>query len=268
MEDVAGETFGVHANENAGVWTYLAENERDVLVLIHVVAVTDDAPGSALHWEASFRDPMHETLRLEPVRHELSDGDEGQVVLLGEPIQLRSPGARPIFAQDLANDAGGDEAGESGKIHSRFSMSNALEDSAFPGTKRRHVPRTAQVGWHGLRIHGNTNGLGAILGAYTSSNAKFLVSIDADCESGPVLVGVVFGLLGQLELVGAGARQGEADPSTCLPDHEIDHFGRHELRRANEIALILAILVIRHDDQLAGLDVGNRLLDCSERHVV
>jgi hypothetical protein len=47
--------------------------------------------------------------------------------------------------------------------------------------------------------------------------------------------------------------------------HEIDHLGRDQLGRADEIALVLAVLVIGHDDDLAVAQVLDGLLDGAER---
>gem|GEM_PF-2445149 len=67
-------------------------------------------------------------------------------------------------------------------------------------------------------------------------------------------------------MIGALTGEREAYPSARFTDHEVDKLGRDELRRTDEVAFVLAILVVRDNDKLAGLDVGNGLLDCSELH--
>ena len=104
------------------------------------------------------------------------------------------------------------------------------------------------------------------MGADTGSDTEALVGIDADRERSPIFVGVDFTLGSELELVGTLIRQRKADPAPRLPDHEIDHLGRDELRRANEVALVLAILIVSDDDELAGFDVADCLFDCSKLH--
>ena len=56
---------------------------------------------------------------------------------------------------------------------------------------------------------------------------------------------------GKPELVHALAGERETDHPLRL-QHEVDQRGRHELRSADQIALVLAILVIGDDDELAG----------------
>jgi hypothetical protein len=51
-----------------------------------------------------------------------------------------------------------------------------------------------------------------------------------------------------------------------MQGHEVDHLGRDQLRRADEVALVLAVLVIRDDDELAVLQVFDGLGDSPEGH--
>ena len=49
--------------------------------------------------------------------------------------------------------------------------------------------------------------------------------------------------------------------------HEVDRFGRHHLRRHDEVAFVLAILVVEHDHHLPGADLGNGRFDRVARAV-
>ena len=46
---------------------------------------------------------------------------------------------------------------------------------------------------------------------------------------------------------------GDADQAAGLLAHEVDRLGRDRLRRHHEVALVLALLVVEHDDHLARL---------------
>ena len=46
--------------------------------------------------------------------------------------------------------------------------------------------------------------------------------------------------------------------------HEIDRLGRDAVGGDGEVALVLAVLVVDDDHELAGADVGDRLLDARE----
>jgi len=114
MEDVTRQTLRVHSHEHARVRTNVAEYERDVLVLVDVVPVTEHAPYSHVGGEPCLGDSVHEPLGLQPVRDHLRNRDEGQAVLRGESLELRPTRARSVFTEDLADDAGRGKSGETG----------------------------------------------------------------------------------------------------------------------------------------------------------
>ncbi len=55
----------------------------------------------------------------------------------------------------------------------------------------------------------------------------------------------------ELELVEPRALERQADHATRVADHERHLLGRHLLRRDDEVAFVLAVLVVDHDDELA-----------------
>ena len=177
-------------------------------------------------------------------------------MILREAIQLRSPGARSILAQYLADDASGCESGKTRQIDGRFSVSDALQHAAIARAERWNMSGAVQVGRDGFRVDGDLNRPGTVLRAHARRDAETLVGIDADGERRAVLLSICLTLLREIELVRPLTGERQADPSACFPDHEVDQLGRDELRRANEVALVLAILVVRDDDQLACLDIG------------
>ena len=78
------------------------------------------------------------------------------------------------------------------------------------------------------------------------------------------LLGVPLGHLRQAELVAALAGERQADQAAAVQRHEVDHLGRGQLGRADEVALVLAVLVVGHDDDLAVAQVVDGLLDGAE----
>jgi len=50
--------------------------------------------------------------------------------------------------------------------------------------------------------------------------------------------------------------------------HEADVVGRYFLRGDDQVAFVLAVLVVDHDDELALLEVFDRLGDGGEAHPV
>ena len=92
-----------------------------------------------------------------------------------------------------------------------------------------------------------------------------LARLDGDGERGAERRLVLVGHLPQAELVAALLGEAEADEAARVRGHEVDRLGRRELRRDREVALVLAVLVVDDDDEAAGADVLDRLLDRRER---
>jgi hypothetical protein len=64
---------------------------------------------------------------------------------------------------------------------------------------------------------------------------------------------------GQRELSCPIAGQRQADQSTAVGAHEVDHFRRRMIGRRHKVTLVLAILVVHDNDHLAPSDRGDRL---------
>jgi len=184
----------------------------------------------------------------------------------GEPLQIRAAGRRAVVVEDLADHAGRIEAGEAREVHRGLGVPDALQHATLAGAQRVHVAGPNEVAAHGGRVHRHLDGLGAVRRADAGGHAEAGRGIDAHGERGAHGLGVLVALRREPELVHALRRERQADHALGL-QHEVHHLGRHELRRADEIALVLAILVVRDDDELAGLQVRDGLFYGSERHI-
>src|SRR5258708_29677401 len=90
MKYVAGETFRVHSNEHALVRVaHVAKNESDVLVVVDVIVITDDAPNPVVGRQSRFCNSVDESLRAQAVSNELGDSDERELVSLCKSLELR-----------------------------------------------------------------------------------------------------------------------------------------------------------------------------------
>ena len=66
-------------------------------------------------------------------------------------------------------------------------------------------------------------------------------------------------------MVGAVFSERKADEAAAVAGHEVDGFGSDVVCGKGEIALVLAVLVVNHNDHAAGLDVGYGAGDVGER---
>ena len=242
----------------------IAVHQRHMLGLIHVVLVADDPELAELGREPRLGHPVHQLLGPEPVGHQLRDGDEGEPVLLA-----RTPRARGRRAIDAVGDSG-----------SRRSRRRDRGRPAAPGPRwPRSAPRAAarrRAGRAaGRRVPGgagrtarcaglmrHVDGRRAVGGRDAGGDAEAPVRVDADGEGGAAAprCSARSSAAGRAGRSARAVSARQISPRPCS-GHEVDHLGRDELGRADEVALVLAVLVIGHDDDLAVAQVLDRLLD-------
>ena len=78
-----------------------------------------------------------------------------------------------------------------------------------------------------------------------------LARLDRDGERGLVARAVRLAHQRQAELLDPLAGQRQADQAARVAGHEVDRVGRRELRRDDQVALVLAVLVIDQDEHAA-----------------
>ena len=139
-EHVARETFRVHPHQDARLAGHVALHQCHVLGLVDVIPVGDHREVAQLRREPGFSHPVHESLGLEPVGHELGDRDEREPVLRGEGLQLGTACHGAVGVEDLADDPGGHESGEPRQIDARFGLPHALEHAARPARSGKMWP--------------------------------------------------------------------------------------------------------------------------------
>ena len=87
--------------------------------------------------------------------------------------------------------------------------------------------------------------------AARNAGGNALARLDRDGEGGFVAAAVVARHRLQPELVGALLGQRQADQSAAVARHEIDRVGSRHLRGDDEVALILAVVVVDEDEHAA-----------------
>src|SRR5262249_35820926 len=101
-------------------------------------------------WQAHWEQPVDRCkrsfeIRFESVARQLRDRDHHKAVLLAEPHEVRDARHGAVGVDDLADDAGGVEAREAGKIDCRLGLAAALQHAAWPGAQREDVSRSREV---------------------------------------------------------------------------------------------------------------------------
>ena len=203
---------------------------------------------------------------LDAVADDVAHGGDLEAVLFGEDLELGHAGHGAVFVHDFADDAGGLEAGELGKIDAAFGLARALEHAAGAGAQRKDVAWGHEVFGTGAVGHGRTDGMGAV--GCGDAGGHAVAGLDGDGEVGAELRVVVLDHEIEAELVAEGGRHGQAHEAAAVMGHEVDGFGGRKLGGHGEVALVLPVLVVDQDDHLAFLDFGDRFFNRAKSHIV
>ena len=112
-----------------------------------------------------------------------------------------------------------------------------------------------------LRIgaHGRAHGMGTIVSRDARGDA--FGGLDRQREIGPLSAIGVADHQRQAQLRAALARERQADQPTPEAGHEIDVLGPHALGRHDQVALVLAVLIVHDHDHASGAQLGQDFLD-------
>ena len=171
---------------------------------------------------------------------------------------------RLVLGDDLAQHAGRVEAGQAGQVDRGLGVAGPLEHAALAVARAGRCDRAGPGRRGGSRVDEGGDGGGPVGGRDAGGGAVAVV--DGHGERGAVALGVGRHHRRQVELVEALAGHRHADDARRVVQEEGDLLGRGELGRHDEVALVLAVLVVDHDDDLAAPDGGDGLLDLGERH--
>ena len=264
-EHVTGQALRVHPHQDVAAVVLragdIAANQCDVLHLVIDAHVADGPKLAVAGGNSRLGDPFDVLLVLAPVLDQIGDGDQRQAVFVGEDPQLvgLGHGALVLLADDLADGPGRLQARHPGQIHGGFGVAGTAQHPAVLGAQRNHVPRLGEIVGHAGRIGQQPHGGGPVGCRNTGSHTDF--GVDGDGVGGAVLV-LVDGVHGQQpEPVADRAVQRDAEVAGGVAHHEGHQLRGGLLGGEDQVAFVLAILVIDDDDGLARRDVGDRPFD-------
>ena len=202
---------------------------------------------------------LHKLFRFQAVVNQVADGNNLEVELLGDFLELRHTGHRAVFVHDFDESGSRAETGKLGEVHCGFGVACTAQNAFFLGVKRRNVTRTAKVRRLGIRIGESLDRCGTVVGRNTRSAAFELIDHDGERSAEH---GSVFGSLArEIQFAAARNRKRAAKHATPLVEHEVHLFGSNLFGGDNEIALIFTVFVINHDQELAVLEIFNGLFN-------
>ena len=200
-----------------------------------------------------------------PVADEVRDGDEGQVVLLGEGLELGQSGhARLVLGDHLAQHARGVLAGQAAQVDGGFGVPGALQDAAGTVAQGDDVARAVEIGGLSGRVDEGAHRGGAVAGG--DARGRAVAVVDGDGEGRALGLGVGDHHQGQVQLVGAGGLEGDAEDPRGVLEEEGHGLRRDVLGRHDEVALVLAVLVVDDDDHAAAAQLLQGFFNAGQRH--
>ena len=264
VEAVPGEAFAVHAHEQ-GLGGDVAHDERDVFRAAEGVLEADEAELAVLGGQTGFRHELHEGIMFHAVGDKGLDAADLQAVPLAEREEVREAAHLAVVAHDLADHADRRKAREPGEVAAGLGVSGAAQHPAGPRDEREDVAGAAEVGRFRRVVHQGGDGGGAVEGADAGGVAHV---IHADGEGRAVRVGAAAHHGRQVQCAGAVRREGHADQAASLARHEVHPLGRRRGGGHQEVALVLAVLVVYQNHGPPGAQFRQQLGDGGQGHTV
>ncbi len=261
LEEVGDDVLPVQAHRQAGAVADAAEDEGDVLHGIEGrrVGIAGERPPFRLDRKGG--DALDELFAGLPMGDEIGDRDALQVVALGEGGDLVPLHHRAVVVRKLADDADRRQAGEAAQIDRRLGMARAHQDAAVLGDEREDVARADEIGGAHVVVGERPHRVAALLGR--DAGRQPVADVDGDREGGAEGRVVRGDHRIEAQAPRLGGRQGRADDAAGVADDEGHLLRRAEGRGDDEVALVLAVVVVRDDDDLAageGLEgIGDRV---------
>ncbi len=257
LERVAPDVRAVDPHERGGLRVDLTLHEREVLQIVHPIPEHVSRHGShRVGVDGGARHAVDLALGPQTPRDQVGDGQDPQLMLARERLELGEPGHGPVRVHDLADHARSGAAGEPGEVDGPLGLTRAHEDPTVAGPQRENVSGGDEVGGRRVGLDRHRDRSGAVRRGDPGGDAGR--RLDRDREGSPVGRVVLAHHHRQVELLDPVRRERQADETAPVGGHEVDRHGRGEVRGHDEVALVLAGLVIDEDDHLAGGDVVDR----------
>ena len=255
----------VHAHQRRLGQRDRAAHHGDMDGVVDGVLVGDQPELAELGLHVGLGDALDGVLVVEPVADEIGDGADLQAVLLGEGFEVRPARHGAVVAQDLADHRRRRAAGETGEVAAGLGMAGAVEHAAVLRHQRKDVAGLHDVLGTRVGLHRGAHGVRAVVRGDAGGDA--LRSLDGDGEVGAEAGAVVAHHQRQAQRLALLLREREADQAAAEAGHEVDVLRPHGVGAHEEVALVLAVLVVHEDHHLAGAQVGDDLGDAVQAAV-
>ena len=261
-EQIAQRVGEVHAHQRRFRSVEPAVRERQMHLEAHVVLVGVQAELAELGLHALLGDALHRALGAQPMADQVGDGADLEPVAPRELLQLRAARHAAVVVHHLAQHAGRLQPGELAQVDRRLGVAGAHQHAAAPRAQRKDMAGAGKVARCRGRLGQRADGGGAVGGRHAGGGAG--AQVHRNREGRAMRLAVDGHHLRQLEAVELLFRHGHADDAAGVADHERHALRRGVLGRHDEVALVLAVLVVHDHDHAPGTQLGDDLRDRTE----
>ena len=151
-EDIARQTFTMNSNKSWLLRVDRPLDECQMMFVINLHPVEEELEIAEVGRHMDFLFTHDEFFTLSAVGDQVANGADFQTMLFLEFHQVGKACHRSILIEDLADDPGGIESREPGKIDSGLGMTRAPKNSSLGGLKGKDMAGLAQILGSGFRI--------------------------------------------------------------------------------------------------------------------
>ncbi len=159
---------------------------------------------------------------------------------------------RAVVIGEFADDADRRQAGEPAQIDRRLGVAGAHQHAAVLGDERKDMARPHEICGPHIAVGQRAHRVAALLGRNAGGEA--VAGVDRDGEGGAERRVVLRDHGREMQTPRVFQRQRRADDAAAMADDEGHFLGRAERGRDDEIALVLAVVVVGDDDDFAARD--------------
>ena len=255
----------MHADQHVVLAGHLAHDQRQMLLTVEDRLVHVGPELAALGGNPGLGHQPDQLLVAAPVADQVGDGDDGQMVLLGEALQFGKTGhLRLVLGDDLAQDAGRREARGPAEVDRGLGVPRPLQHAPRPVAQGEDMTGPVQIAGPGRLVDQCADGRRPVGGRDPGRGA--VAEVDAHGEGGPLDLGVGDDHEGEVEGVGPLRKERHADHPGGVGQEECDVLGGRRLRRHHQVTLVLAVLVVDHHDHAEASDGIDGLLNLGKAH--